>query len=70
MYTKILTNRFLGTLFIAAVHPGWVRTTIAKSAVNGRLSAWESAARIYDFVVSDFSTGIFWNVESSGECEW
>ena len=70
MYTKILTNRQLGKQFIASVHPGWVMTTISKSNVNGRLSSDESAQRIYEFVVSDFKTGIFWNVETQAECKW
>lgn len=70
MYTKILTNRQLGKHFVASVHPGWVRTTISKGNANGRLSTEESAQRIYDFVVSDFKTGIFWNVETEAECKW
>jgi NAD(P)-dependent dehydrogenase (short-subunit alcohol dehydrogenase family) len=70
MYTKILANRQSGKQSVAAVHPGWVRTTIAKSSVNGRLSPEESAQRIYDFVISDFRTGIFWNVETQVECDW
>ena len=70
MYTKTLTNRLLDKQFVAAVHPGWVRTTISKSNVNGRLSPEESAQKIYDFVVSDFKTGIFWNVETQTECKW
>lgn len=70
MYTKILTNRLRGKQSVASIHPGWVRTTIAKSNVNGRLSAEESAQRIYEFVVSDFRTGIFWNVETQTECSW
>lgn len=70
MYTKILANRQLGKQSVAAVHPGWVRTTISKSNVNGRLSPEESAQRIYDFVVSDFKTGVFWNVETQTACKW
>jgi len=70
MYTKILTNRLRGKQSVASIHPGWVRTTIAKSNVNGRLSPEESAQRIYEFVVSDFRTGIFWNVETQTECSW
>ena len=70
MYTKILTNRLSGTHSVASVHPGWVRTTISKSNVNGRLSPEESAQRIYDFVVSDFRSGIFWNAETQEECNW
>ncbi len=70
MYTKILANRFSGNQSVASVHPGWVRTTIAKSNVNGRLSPEESAKRIYDFVAGNFRTGIFWNVETQTESEW
>jgi len=70
MYTKILANRLSDKQSIAAVHPGWVRTTIAKSNVNGRLSPEESAQKIYDFVISKFRTGIFWNVETQTENEW
>lgn len=70
MYTKILVNRYAGKYSIAALHPGWVRTTLAKSNVNGRLSPDESAARIYEFISSGFKTGIFWNVETKEECEW
>lgn len=70
MYTKILTNRQLGKQKVASVHPGWVRTAISKDSVNGRLSPEESAEGIFDFVVSDFRTGIFWNVEKQTECNW
>jgi NAD(P)-dependent dehydrogenase (short-subunit alcohol dehydrogenase family) len=70
MYTKILTNRLMDKQFVASVHPGWVRTTLVESNVNGRLSAEESAAKIFDFVVSNFKTGIFWNVETQDECRW
>lgn len=70
MYTKILTNRLSGQQFVSSVHPGWVKTTISKNNVNGRLSADESALRIYEFITSDFKTGIFWNVETQTECEW
>ena len=70
MYTKILTNRQLGKHTVASVHPGWVRTTISKSNVNGRLSPEESAQRIFAFVVSNFRTGIFWNIETQTECKW
>jgi NAD(P)-dependent dehydrogenase (short-subunit alcohol dehydrogenase family) len=70
MYTKILTNRFVGKVKVASVHPGWVRTTISKNNVNGRLSSNESAEKIFDFVMSDFETGVFWNVETGIEAEW
>lgn len=71
MYSKILTNRLLDKQTIATVHPGWVRTTIAKdNIVNGRLSADESATKIFDFVTSNFETGIFWDIEAERKTEW
>lgn len=70
MYTKILSNRLEGKQVVASVHPGWVRTNIAKSNVNGRLSPEESAQKIAEFISSDFKSGIFWNVETGTECAW
>ena len=70
MYTKILSNRLAGKQLVASVHPGWVRTNIAKSNIHGRLSPEESAQKIFQFITSDFKTGTFWNVETEGECAW
>ena len=70
MYTKILSNRLLGKQPVAAIHPGWVKTTIAKSNINGRLSADESAMGIYNFVTSDFKTGIFCDIETQSKLNW
>lgn len=70
MYTKILSNRLEGKQFVASVHPGWVRTNISKSNINGRLSPEESAQKIFEFMTSDFKTGTFWNVETEAECTW
>jgi NAD(P)-dependent dehydrogenase (short-subunit alcohol dehydrogenase family) len=70
MYTKILSNRLEGNQFVASVHPGWVRTNISKSNINGRLSPEESAQKIFEFITSDFKTGTFWNVETEAECTW
>jgi len=71
MYTKILSNRLEGSLSVASIHPGWVRTTIAESNISmGRLSPEESAPKIYDFVTSDFKTGIFWDIESQSKMDW
>ena len=71
MYTKILTNRLVDKLTVATVHPGWVRTTIAKDNIkNGRLSAEESASKIFNFVTSDFENGVFWDVEAGRKTEW
>jgi NAD(P)-dependent dehydrogenase (short-subunit alcohol dehydrogenase family) len=70
MYSKILTNRLAGRQLVATMHPGWVKTTIAGPEMHGRLTAQESALRIFEFAVSDFKHGIFWNVETGSECEW
>jgi NAD(P)-dependent dehydrogenase (short-subunit alcohol dehydrogenase family) len=70
MYTKILSNRLEGKQFVASVHPGWVRTNISKSNINGRLSPEESAQKIFEFMSSEFKTGTFWNVETEAECTW
>jgi NAD(P)-dependent dehydrogenase (short-subunit alcohol dehydrogenase family) len=70
MYTKILSNRLAGKQVVASVHPGWVRTNISKSNINGRLSTEESAQKIFEFMSSDFKTGTFWNVETEAECTW
>lgn len=71
MYTKILTNRLDGTQKVAAIHPGWVRTTISESSSKyAPLSTEESAKGIIDFVMGDFRTGTFWNVETQEEIGW
>ena len=71
MYTKILSNRLLGKIKVAAAHPGWVKTTIAKTNITeGRLSPEESAKEVYSFVISDFRSGIFWDVETQTESDW
>ncbi len=71
MYTKILTNRLTGTHKVAAIHPGWVRTTISESSSKyAPLSTAESAKGIIDFVLRDFKTGTFWNVEAQEEIGW
>jgi len=39
MYTKILSNRLNAKLRVAAIHPGWVKKTLASSNMtNGRLT--------------------------------
>jgi len=70
MYTRTLAGRLYGKQIVAAVHPGWVRTTLSPTNINGRLSPEQSAKGIYDFVTSDFETDTFWNVESQDYCEW
>jgi NAD(P)-dependent dehydrogenase (short-subunit alcohol dehydrogenase family) len=70
MYTRTLAGRVYGKQIVAAVHPGWVRTTLTASNVHGRLSPEQSAQRIYDFAVSDFETDTFWNAETEDICPW
>ena len=70
MYTQILSIRVKKGLVIAAVHPGWVKTSFAPSNINGRLTATEAARKIYDFVRSSFKSGIFRDVETSQEIPW
>jgi len=70
MYTKILANRYTGLFQIATLHPGWVRTNISGDNTKGRYAPEESAAMIYDFVCSNFKSGIFFNVESNSACDW
>jgi hypothetical protein len=70
MYSKILCNRLLGQHLVATLHPGWVQTTIAASNVHAPLTPAASASRIYEFSISNFRSGIFWNVQTQSECEW
>ena len=70
MYTRILAEKYRGTFLVAALHPGWVRTTLSPTNIHGRLSPEQSAQGIYEFVNSDFETDTFWNVETGDFCEW
>jgi NAD(P)-dependent dehydrogenase (short-subunit alcohol dehydrogenase family) len=70
MYTKVLANRLIGNIVVAAVHPGWVRTTLTAGNVHARLSPEQSAAGIYAFVTSDFATATFWNIETQTVIDW
>lgn len=71
MYTKILSNRLSKKINVASVHPGWVRTTIAKSNITeGKLSPEESANGIFNFAISEFRSGIYWDVETETELVW
>ena len=71
MYTKILSNRLKASLKVVSIHPGWVRTTIAESNIdNGRLSPEESAIKLVQYILSDFETGTFWDVESQSKLDW
>ncbi|MRX70140.1 NAD(P)-dependent dehydrogenase, short-chain alcohol dehydrogenase family [Flavobacterium resistens] len=71
MYTKILSNRLINKQSVASVHPGWVQTDISpNSSINGRLLADDSGLKIFNFILSDFKTGIFWNIETESEIDW
>lgn len=71
MYTKILANKLSGEVTVASVHPGWVKTTIAENNMkDANLSTDESAKGIYDFTVSDFKDGMYWDVEAQTELAW
>ena len=71
MYTKILSNRLKGKATIASIHPGWVRTTITEGNVAmASLSPETSARNIYEFITSEFETGIFWNTTTQSRLDW
>lgn len=71
MYTKILISRLKNNIQVAAVHPGWVKTTIAKdNVINGRITPEQSAESIFNFITREFKNGIFWDVEANKELPW
>lgn len=71
MYTKILKNRLKGKIKVAAIHPGWVKTTIIDSNIkNGRLTPAESAENIFSFIDNNFESGIFWDSENGTQLSW
>lgn len=70
MYTKILTNRLKGKIQVAAIHPGWVKTTISGNGENARLTPEESADSISDYLENKFENGGFWDAESKVKLAW
>lgn len=71
MYTKLLTNRLKNKIQVASVHPGWVKTTIAKdNVINGRITPEQSANSIFSFIKEEFKNGIFWDAETNKELPW
>lgn len=70
MYTKILSNRMENEISVASIHPGWVKTTIAKSNVNGRLTPYQSADRIVEYLEKKFKNGEFWDAERNMKLNW
>ena len=71
MYTKILANRLKDTINVASIHPGWVKTTIAKdNIINGRITSEQSANKIFNFIDKGVKNGIYWNAETDSELLW
>lgn len=71
MYTRILSNRLKDKIKVAAIHPGYVKTTILESNLkNGRLTPKQSADNIFDFISSEFKSGTFWDSENGTELLW
>lgn len=71
MYTKTLVNRLEGKINVAAIHPGWVKTTIMDSNIElAPLTPEQSAAGIYKFLSYEFETGVFWDVEAGKKLGW
>jgi len=70
MYTKILSNRIKDRISVAAIHPGWVKTTITKSNIDGRLTPAESSSRILRYLENEFENGDFWDAERNVKLKW
>jgi len=71
MYTKTLVNRLAGKINVAAIHPGWVQTTIMKNNINqAPLTPEQSADGIYSFLNTGFTSGTFWDVEAGKKLDW
>lgn len=71
MYTKILSNRLLGKITVAAIDPGWVKTEIRISNLkNAPLSPKESANNIYKFITTNFKSGSYWDTVNNKSHNW
>jgi NAD(P)-dependent dehydrogenase (short-subunit alcohol dehydrogenase family) len=71
MYTKILANRLKDKIKVAAIHPGWVKTSLTeKNIEKGRLTPRQSAENMFRFIESNFRNGIFWDSENGVELLW
>lgn len=71
MYTTILKNRLHNKIKVASIHPGWVKTSIRESnLINARLTPEEAAENIYNFLIKDIDSGIFWDSETEEELLW
>ena len=71
MYTKILSNRLMGKIQVAAIDPGWVKTEIrASNLENAPLTPEESAENIYGFIRGNFKSGTFWDTNNDKPHSW
>ncbi len=71
MYTKILSNRLMGKIFVAAIDPGWVKTEIRPSnLINAPLTPKVSADNIYKFITSNFKSGSYWDTVNNKLHHW
>ena len=71
MYSKTLAIRLQGSSRVAAIHPGWVKTTIMHSNIElAPLTPEDSAKSIYEFAMSDFSTGSYYDAEADHLLHW
>lgn len=71
MYTKILSNRLKSEINVAAIDPGWVKTEIRLSNLeNAPLTPTESAQNIYNFIISNFKSGTYWDTVNNKLHNW
>ena len=71
MYAKLLSNRLMGKINVAAIDPGWVKTEIRLSNLeNAPLTPKESADNIYKFITSKFKSGTYWDTVNSKLHNW
>lgn len=71
MYSKTLALRLQGLTKVAAIHPGWVKTTIMHSNLElAPLTPKDSAESIYQFLISDFETGSYYDAEDHKLLPW
>lgn len=70
MYAKILANRLQDKHKVANIHPGWVRTSLSATNTQAPYSADESAQKIIQFILTDFSNGIYWNAVDEVAMPW
>ena len=56
---------------VAAIHPGWVKTTLTERNIEkGRLTAEQSADNMFKFIDSKFESGVFWDSENGVKLLW